>query len=79
VIDRLFTLAAPQMAGWQGPALLCFNNAVFSPADFHNISRIGQDSKIDKPAATGVSSLTSAARPDLYEPFPGCIMMPIPG
>jgi hypothetical protein len=41
------------MAVWQGPALLCFNDAVFSPADFHNISRIGQDSKLTKPSATG--------------------------
>ena len=41
------------MAAWQGPALLAYNDAVFSPADFKNISRIGQDSKLERPAATG--------------------------
>eukprot|EP00951_Prasinocladus_malaysianus_P049084 scaffold665748_cov51-Prasinocladus_malaysianus.AAC.1 len=43
------------MAPWQGPALLAFNDAVFSPSDFHAISRIGQDSKLQRPAATGRS------------------------
>lgn len=37
----------------QGPALLCHNDAVFSPADFRNISRIGQDSKLASPTAVG--------------------------
>jgi sacsin len=41
------------MAAWQGPALLSYNDAVFSPSDFKNISRIGQDSKLERPAATG--------------------------
>ena len=41
------------MARWQGPALVAWNDAVFSPNDFHNIARIGQDSKIDAPAAAG--------------------------
>ncbi len=41
------------MAAWQGPALCAYNDAVFSPADFAAISRIGQDSKLDKPGATG--------------------------
>lgn len=41
------------MATWQGPALLSYNDAVFSPSDFKNISRIGQDSKLERPAATG--------------------------
>lgn len=45
--------AGPGMAAWQGPALCCYNDAVFSPADLRNISRIGQDTKLDKPAATG--------------------------
>ncbi len=45
--------AGPNMATWQGPALLSYNNAVFSPSDFKNISRIGQDSKLERPAATG--------------------------
>ena len=41
------------MAAWQGPALCCYNDAVFSAADLRAISRIGQDSKLDKPEATG--------------------------
>ncbi|KAK9808692.1 hypothetical protein WJX72_002029 [[Myrmecia] bisecta] len=47
------SIISPQMAAWQGPALCVYNDAVFSPADFSAISRIGQDSKLDKPAATG--------------------------
>ncbi|KAK9798935.1 hypothetical protein WJX73_003884 [Symbiochloris irregularis] len=47
------SILGPNMSHWQGPALCCYNNGVFSEADFHNISRIGQDSKLDKPAATG--------------------------
>ena len=42
------------MAAWQGPALLAYNDATFAPSDFHAISRIGQDSKLERPAATGV-------------------------
>jgi sacsin len=42
-----------RMAEWQGPALLCYSNSTFKPADFVAISRIGQDSKVDKPAAAG--------------------------
>lgn len=41
------------MADWQGPALYCFNSSVFSPQDLYAISRIGQDSKLDKPSAIG--------------------------
>lgn len=41
------------MAAWQGPALCCYNDAVFTAADLRAISRIGQDSKLDKPEATG--------------------------
>ena len=47
------SLLGPKMARWQGPALVAWNDAVFSPNDFHNIARIGQDSKIDAPAAAG--------------------------
>jgi sacsin len=47
------------MARWQGPALVAWNDAVFSPNDFHNIARIGQDSKIDAPAAAGRFGLVS--------------------
>lgn len=37
----------------QGPALLAFNDATFSPADFASIARIGQDSKMARPASIG--------------------------
>ena len=47
------SLLAPKLERWQGPALVAWNDAVFSPADFHNIARIGQDSKVDRPAAAG--------------------------
>eukprot|EP00955_Chlamydomonas_euryale_P002457 26706-Chlamydomonas_euryale.AAC.1 len=43
----------PGMAGWQGPALLAQNDAVFSPSDFANIARIGQDTKAARPTSTG--------------------------
>lgn len=48
------SLLGPKMADWQGPALLCHNNAVFTKEDFNNLSRIGQGSKLDKISATGV-------------------------
>lgn len=51
------------MRHWQGPALVCYNDSEFSPADFQNISRIGQDSKLEKPGATGeLQSLRASER-----------------
>ncbi|XP_020581520.1 sacsin isoform X2 [Phalaenopsis equestris] len=47
------SVLSPQMAEWQGPALYCFNDSVFSSQDLYAISRIGQDSKLDKPFAIG--------------------------
>ena len=47
------SLMGPRMAAWQGPSLLCFNDSVFSASDLHNISRIGQDSKLASAATTG--------------------------
>lgn len=47
------SLLGGSMADWQGPALLVFNDSTFSPADFSAIARIGQDSKVDKPATAG--------------------------
>ena len=32
--------AGNNLAAWQGPAILCWNNQVFSPADFHSISKV---------------------------------------
>ena len=42
------TLAAPGLAAFQGPALLAFNDAVFSEADFQSISNIGNSVKRDQ-------------------------------
>ncbi|TYH39166.1 hypothetical protein ES332_D12G162000v1 [Gossypium tomentosum] len=47
------SILSPEMADWQGPALYCFNNSVFSPQDLYAISRIGQESKLEKPFAIG--------------------------
>eukprot|EP00854_Cymbomonas_tetramitiformis_P005339 gene5339-6482_t len=47
------SVLGPRMADWQGPALVCYNNSVFSAADLQAISRIGQDSKVEKPATIG--------------------------
>lgn len=46
-------ILGPNMAAWQGPALVAWNDAVFSAKDVQNIARIGQDSKMSKPGATG--------------------------
>ena len=40
------SLLGGRMADWQGPALLCYNDSQFAPADFAAIARIGQDSKV---------------------------------
>ncbi|XP_074588626.1 LOW QUALITY PROTEIN: uncharacterized protein LOC141844465 [Curcuma longa] len=47
------SVLSPEMAEWQGPALYCFNNSIFSSKDLYAISRIGQDSKLEKPFAIG--------------------------
>lgn len=47
------SLLSPGMADWQGPALYSFNDSVFSPQDLFAISRIGQESKLEKPLAIG--------------------------
>jgi hypothetical protein len=36
------SLLAPSMAPWQGPALLVYNDSMFSPQDWQNLARIGQ-------------------------------------
>ncbi|XP_065181452.1 sacsin-like [Sycon ciliatum] len=41
------TLFNPGMAEWQGPALLCFNDAKFAERDFRNILRLGGATKLD--------------------------------
>lgn len=47
------SILGPAMAPWQGPALLVYNDAMFSPGDFAAIARIGQDGKMAQPAAIG--------------------------
>ncbi|KAG0589167.1 hypothetical protein KC19_1G000400 [Ceratodon purpureus] len=47
------SVLSPNMADWQGPALYCQNDSVFTPRDLYAISRIGQDSKLERPSAIG--------------------------
>lgn len=47
------SVLAPAMAELQGPALLAFNDATFSPSDFQAIARIGQDAKLSRPTSIG--------------------------
>lgn len=47
------SVLSPEMADWQGPALYCFNDSVFTPQDLYAISRIGQESKLEKAFAIG--------------------------
>ncbi|KAJ1427629.1 Sacsin [Sesbania bispinosa] len=37
------SILSPEMADWQGPALYCYNDSVFTPQDLYAISRIGQE------------------------------------
>lgn len=50
---RADSLAASGLAPFQGPALLAFNDAVFSEADFASISNIGNSVKRDQSGKTG--------------------------
>jgi sacsin len=47
------TLAFAEAAAFQGPALLAFNDAVFTEADFQSISRIGDSVKREQEGKTG--------------------------
>ncbi len=47
------TLLSPALAGFQGPALLAFNDAVFTERDFESISRIGDSAKRGLAGKTG--------------------------
>ena len=51
--DSLRGVQRPRWQPGRAPALYAYNDAMFSPHDFQAISRIGQDSKLGKPAATG--------------------------
>jgi hypothetical protein len=51
------SLLAPALAQWQGPALLAYNDAVFTDDDFASISRIGDSKKVSQawnPDASGM-------------------------
>lgn len=47
------SILSPEMADWQGPALYCYNDSVFSSQDLYAISRVGQESKLQKPLSIG--------------------------
>ncbi|XP_023513522.1 sacsin isoform X1 [Cucurbita pepo subsp. pepo] len=47
------SILSPEMADWQGPALYCYNDSVFSSHDLYAISRVGQESKLQKPLSIG--------------------------
>lgn len=47
------SVLAPQMAQFQGPALLSFNDGVFTEKDFESISRIGNSKKREQVGKTG--------------------------
>lgn len=56
-LDRRFhgseSLLSNSLAQWQGPALLAYNDAVFTEEDFVSISRIGGSSKHGQAWKTG--------------------------
>jgi sacsin len=47
------SLLGQKMSEWQGGALYCYNDAVFTNRDFENLSEIGQASKLEKVMTTG--------------------------
>jgi sacsin len=47
------SLLSDTLAQWQGPALLAYNDAVFTEEDFVSISRIGGSSKHGQAWKTG--------------------------
>ena len=47
------TLLAPEMKHWQGPALLAYNNAIFTQDDFDNICELAGASKKSDPTKIG--------------------------
>jgi sacsin len=47
------SLLAPALAQWQGPALLAYNDAVFTDEDFASISRVGDSRKVAQTWKTG--------------------------
>jgi sacsin len=47
------SLLGQKMSEWQGGALYCYNDAVFTESAFRSLSEIGQASKLEKIMATG--------------------------
>ncbi len=46
-------LVDPGLAEYQGPALLVYNNSVFSEQDFTSLKRLGDSQKVKDKLATG--------------------------
>ncbi|KAK0103147.1 hypothetical protein ONS95_014947 [Cadophora gregata] len=46
-------LISPSLAQYQGPALLSYNDAIFSDKDFESLSRLGDSLKLNDGATTG--------------------------
>jgi sacsin len=46
-------LIDPKLKQYQGPALLAYNNAIFTDTDFHNLSRLGDSLKLHDGSTTG--------------------------
>ena len=47
------SLLADELACWQGPALIAYNNAVFSEQDFEHICELAGETKMKDPLKTG--------------------------
>lgn len=47
------SLLSPRLSEYQGPCIWVYNNAEFSDNDWHNLVRVGQGSKLEKPHTTG--------------------------
>lgn len=47
------SVLGPEMAQFQGPALLAYNDGVFTEKDFESISRIGDSKKREQIGKTG--------------------------
>lgn len=44
---------AEGLSEYQGPALLAYNDALFSKQDFHSLTSLGDSKKVHEKAATG--------------------------
>jgi sacsin len=53
VEDPAQELLNPSLEQYQGPALLAYNNAIFTDTDFQNLSRLGDSLKLHDGSTTG--------------------------